>query len=257
MTHRRTLWIFLAVFATLLFVDAPGSWLFDPDEARYAEIPMERLASGDFLTPRLNGSNYFEKPPLLYWLNAGLLHIGGNTPYMARLVSRLATAGTAALLLFLEGVPATAGLWAALIYLSSLLPFVMGRINTIDPLITFALTFTLMAFRSFVRARARGGPAGTALSVFGVGLALGMLAKGLIGVVLPGIVVCVWCAITGAWPRLREIIFSRATPLLILIAGPWFVMMERAHSGFNYFFFVHEHLMRFATDSAHRPGSNF
>ena len=63
----RTLFALL-LLAVLLLVFEPGKVpLFEPDEGRYAEIPREMLAARDFLTPRLNGVLYFEKPPLYYW----------------------------------------------------------------------------------------------------------------------------------------------------------------------------------------------
>ena len=95
------------------------------------------------------------------------------------------------------GAPPMVPLWAAIAYLSSLLPFVLGRLNTTDGLITFTVTLALLSFRSFVRARDNGEPGGGALTSFGSALALGMLAKGLIGIVLPGMV------IFGARPRHR------------------------------------------------------
>src|SRR5258705_148850 len=64
-----------------VWVEPAGSWLAEPDEARYAEIPREMLASADFVTPLLNGVPYFEKPPLLYWVNAASLRLFGETPW--------------------------------------------------------------------------------------------------------------------------------------------------------------------------------
>ncbi len=84
----------------LLFVELPGSRLIEPDEARYAEIPREMLAAGDLVTPRLNGTRYYEKPPLLYWANAASFKLLGETPFAARLPARLAALGTAALMAF-------------------------------------------------------------------------------------------------------------------------------------------------------------
>lgn len=67
-----------------------GSYGFMPEEARYAEIGREMLASGDWLTPRLNGALYFEKPPLIGWLGGALLAIApGNPEWALRLVPAL------------------------------------------------------------------------------------------------------------------------------------------------------------------------
>jgi 4-amino-4-deoxy-L-arabinose transferase-like glycosyltransferase len=57
MTSSRTLWLWTGVFLALLFIERPTAWLCDPDEARYAEIPQAMLATGDYLTPKLNGSH--------------------------------------------------------------------------------------------------------------------------------------------------------------------------------------------------------
>src|SRR5262245_22342093 len=92
-TVRRDLLLVLA--AALLFGAALGRRaLWEPDEARYAEIPREMLASGDFVTPRLNGILYFEKPPLLYWLEAGAQRLFGTGEWALRLpVALLALVG--------------------------------------------------------------------------------------------------------------------------------------------------------------------
>ena len=58
----------------------------EPDEGRYAEIPREMLATGDFVTPRLDGVKYFEKPPLFYWVEAGASRLFGPSEWALRLV---------------------------------------------------------------------------------------------------------------------------------------------------------------------------
>ena len=68
------LWIVLAV---AWFMTTPLRPMFDPDEGRYAEIPREMLHSGDWITPRLNGLKYFEKPPLQYWATAATYDVFG------------------------------------------------------------------------------------------------------------------------------------------------------------------------------------
>ena len=63
-------WLVLALVVATLFVPLGAGPFSEPDEARYAEISREMLATGDWVTPRLNGIPYFVKPPLLFWLTA-------------------------------------------------------------------------------------------------------------------------------------------------------------------------------------------
>src|SRR4051794_20718780 len=67
----------ILVFGLLLFFDLRQVNLVNPDEGRYAEVPREMVATGDYVTPRLNGVFYFEKPPLVYWAIAGLIRVFG------------------------------------------------------------------------------------------------------------------------------------------------------------------------------------
>jgi len=255
MTERRWLLVFLALFLGLMFLERPGSWLIDPDEPRYAEIPREMLATGDFLTPRLNGVHYFEKPPLLYWVNAGFIRLGGHNPFAARLAVRLAAVGSAfALLAGLGAAGSLTGLYAAVIFLSAPLAFGLSRVNLTDGLLTFAMTLSLVSVLWFLRRReANQGTAGPAI-LLGVSVAAAVMTKGLIGIVFPGLVFLVWVALVGEWRRVRDLVLSWATPVFFGLAAPWFILMEKANPGFSRFFFIHEHFQRYATSEAHRPG---
>ncbi len=245
MTERKTLGVLIAVFAALLFIERPASWLCDPDESRYAEIPQRMLLTGDYLTPELNGSHYFEKPPLLYWANAASMKLFGDTPYAARLPVRCAAIGTALLLLWLlKKTKPTTRLWAALIFLSSTLPFVLGRINLTDGFVSFGLTLTL-SMRNFLIARDNNESETEPLSSDWV------LSKGVIGILSN--ILFLWCAITREWKRIGELIFSWATPLVVILATPWFAVPLDGKAAISacdsQFFFIHEHLMRFATSA--------
>ena len=70
---RAVLWAVFAAIAVLWFANLGSRDLLHPDEGRYAEIAREMSASGDWVTPRLNGLKYFEKPPLQYWITAARL----------------------------------------------------------------------------------------------------------------------------------------------------------------------------------------
>jgi len=252
MSDRRILLALLAAFSLLLCLELPGSALTEPDEARYAEIPREMMAAHDYVTPRLNGTRYYEKPPLLYWANAASFALLGPTDFAARLPARLAALGAAALMAFALG--GEWGLWAALILLSAPLSFVLGRYNVTDGVLTFAMTIVLVAMRAFLRRRERGEGAALALAALGLGAGLAVLAKGLIGIVLPGLVFLLYIGLVGEWKRLGELILSPAPLVLAAVAAPWFVLMERDNPGFAQVFFIREHFQRFATNEAKREG---
>jgi len=78
--------VVLALLLGLFFALFLGSRpLSVPDEGRYVEIPREMAVTGDWLTPRLNGVKYFEKPPLFYWFEAALIRLFGLSEWSVRL----------------------------------------------------------------------------------------------------------------------------------------------------------------------------
>ncbi len=254
---RRLLLASLLLLVAAVWLDPPGSWLAEPDEPRYAEIPREMLATGDFVVPRLNGVPYFEKPPLLYWANAGAFAVLGETPFAARLPTRLAGLGTTLLLLW--GVRrmwgARQGLFAAVFFLMSPLAFTFSRLNLTDGVLTFFFTGTLVAGYETLRARGDRRRAALALSALTGAFAAGaFLSKGLVGIVLPGGILLFWCLVTRRARDLTVLILGPALPVFILLVGPWLWLAEHRNPGFLQFFFVHEHFQRFATPVSNRPG---
>src|SRR5205814_1152640 len=80
-------WAAWVLLALAWFATVPVRPLLDPDEGRYAEIPREMLASGDWVTPRFDGLLYFEKPPLQYWATAIAYEVFGVSEWSSRLWS--------------------------------------------------------------------------------------------------------------------------------------------------------------------------
>jgi len=253
---NRLLLASLLLLILVVWFEPAGSWLAEPDETRYAEIPREMLASGDFVTPQLNSLPYLEKPPLFYWANAASLKMFGESPWAARLPARLAALGTTLLILLAVGRlwGARSGLVAAILFLASPLGFGLSRLNTIDGLLTFFFTATVFAGYATIRRSEAGKNALMLSTLTGVAAAGGMLTKGLVGVVLPGSILLLWSLVTGRVRHLRPLILGPAAPVFLLLAVPWFFVMERRHSGFLEFIFIHEHVMRFSTSVHHREG---
>jgi 4-amino-4-deoxy-L-arabinose transferase-like glycosyltransferase len=212
------------------------------------------LAAGDLVVPRLNGVPYFEKPPLLYWANAASLRLFGETPWAARLPTRLAGLGTL-VLVFLAAGGAGLGAEAGVLFLAAPMGFLFSRTNLTDGLLTFFLTAALLAGRSAVLRREAGRPWIAASVLFALGAAGAFLAKGLIGVVLPAGIFLLWAAATGrlraAW---RALVLSPAPFVFLALVLPWLMAAEQRHPGFLDFFLVREHFQRFATGAAKRPG---
>lgn len=254
----RLFWIWLCLGLLPLFLRP----LWEPDEARYAEIPREMLALGDWLTPRLNYVLYFEKPPLQYWLSAASMKLFGLHPFAARLPLALATFITIWCAWRLaRRLGARQPIWAAFMAATGVLTYVCGQILTLDALFAAfqVLAFTLAAEAVAARCEGRGGR-GWTLAAFAA-LAMAMLTKGLAAPVLVG--TGLLCSLPWAWrePRLRKAVLGTLFDpwgwlLFAALAAPWFVLVDRANPGHASFFFVHEHFARFTSHVHSRQGSN-
>ena len=253
---ERALLAALLLLIAVVWLEPAGSFLAEPDETRYAEIPREMLAAGDLAVPRLNGVPYFEKPPLLYWLNAAAFGTFGETPWAARLPTRLA--GMATMLLVVLAARrggGGAGLAAGVLFLAAPMGFLFSRTNLTDGLLTFFFTATVLAGREAVLRREKGRAWMAMSAVFGAAAAGGLLTKGLIALVLPGAILLLWSLATRRLGILLRALLLAPAPLVFLaLAAPWFFLVERRHPGFLDFFFIREHFQRFATTAARRTG---
>jgi 4-amino-4-deoxy-L-arabinose transferase-like glycosyltransferase len=255
MKQARQNWILALAFAWLLLVYLGQLWgypLQDPDEGRYAEIPREMLASGDWLTPRLNYVVYFEKPPLLYWTVAASFAVMGQSEGVARLSAAIPAILTV-LIIFLAGnrwFGRRAGLLGAGVLATTPLFYVLGQALTIDMLLTLLMTATLLAFR---QAQEAARKTGWVLAVAALA-ALGVLAKGPVALVLPGLVALCQLLLGRDWETLRALLRPTTIAVFLIVVLPWFVLVALANPEFLHFFFVREHFERFAADVGHPEG---
>jgi 4-amino-4-deoxy-L-arabinose transferase-like glycosyltransferase len=245
-TARWWPWLLLAIgwFATIQVRP-----MLDPDEGRYAEIPREMLAHGDWITPRFNDLKYFEKPPLQYWATAAVYAVLGLTEWTSRAWS--VGLAFACLPLVFAWVRRHYGEDAALTALTALAvsPFfiVIGHLNLLDAAFTFWLTAAVLAFTL-----AQGADESSAaerhwmLAAWALA-ALAVLSKGIVVGVLAGGALILYTLIEAdarPWRRLHPL---GGPALFALIAVPWFVLVSLRNPSFPGFFFVHEHFTRFLT----------
>jgi 4-amino-4-deoxy-L-arabinose transferase-like glycosyltransferase len=251
---QRGFILLLAAVLLIWFGSLDYRHLVKPDEGRYAEIPREMAASGDWLTPRLNDIKYFEKPALQYWATAGAYKLFGEHHWTARLWSALTGFLGIALIYFtgrrLWG--AEAGLYAAAVLASSLLYVLIGHINTLDMGVTFFMGLSLAGFLLAQRPAASADENRFWMWITWAGLAFSVLSKGLIGLVLPGAVLVLYTLIQRDWALWKRLHLVSGLALFLLISAPWFVAVSIANPEFFHFFFIHEHFERFLTKVHHR-----
>lgn len=270
--------LFLIFVATLVLylAFAPLRPLANPDEGRYAEIPREMVANGDYVSPRLNDLPYFYKPPLFYWMQcASIKTFGAN-----RLSIRLASSLTAVLGICLTYAAARAlfgrraGLCSALVLSTSLLYYVIGMIVTLDMAVS---VFMSGAMFSFIVAIKKSGIWRKVLILsFFVFCALAVMTKGIIGILIPCAVAFLY-VVAGGFSGIKKFFrtFSKSDYAFMMlgvvaflaISIPWHVLAsiatpasenapiftkDETGQGFFWYYIIHEHFLRYID-----PGTSF
>ena len=264
--------IFILLYLLLLGIRP----LMMPDEARYVEIPREMLADHDYVTPRLNGLRYFEKPIMGYWLIAGAMRVFGENNFAARLVPALST-GLAAVIVMLLTVRMTGrrepGWYAAGCFLLMPLVFFVGTTCTLDAIFSLFVTATIASFYCAVEDFWEKRRLQCMLWLLATGAAAGcaFLVKGFLAFALPVAAVMLWLL----WNIGEEIIvkkyFNRgedtvfepvryvkaifALPWLpfvvaLIVIAPWAILIHRAQPNFWEYFVIEEHFSRFGFNGA-------
>jgi 4-amino-4-deoxy-L-arabinose transferase-like glycosyltransferase len=257
----RWVLVLLALVAFAVALDNMSRRLANPDEGRYSEISREMAASGDWVTPRLNGIKYFEKPPLQYWATAAAFRLFGENEFAARLYILACGLGTILVIGF-----AALRLWNADVALATMLTLVaspyflaLGGIVTLDMGLTLWTTLTLCGFllaeRAVIPAEA-GSQSSTAhrrwMLVAWAAMALAVLSKGLVGIVFPVAAIGLQALARRDFSFLWRLEHRLGIVVFLAIAAPWFVLVGRANPEFNEFFFFHEHFSRFLTKTHRR-----
>lgn len=246
---RGSLLIILVLFAIAWFSMLEYRKLIKPDEGRYAEIPREMVVTGDWLTPRLNGIKYFEKPALQYWTTAAAFTLFGEHHWTARLWSALTGFfGVLASFFVVRRLwGSTAALYAAAVLGSSLLWVMIGHVNTLDMGVSFFLSGAIFAFVLAQGDQASPTESRNYMWLGWLALGLAVLSKGLIGLLLPVatlVVYSLWQRDFSLWRRLHLL---SGLALLLAVTAPWFIAVSIANPEFARFFFIHEHFERFLT----------
>ena len=224
-TSRRGWWLLLGL-GLLLYVPVLGLRdLWYPDEPDIAEVAKAMFLSGDWIAPRRMGVIWVDYPPMIYW--AGSLAsrlLGGMTEFALRLPNALAAVGLVLLTYFTGSrwFGPRAGWWAGF----ALLTFGEFTRQAVsyrpDVLFSLAIGAGLIVYARGAGERPRWGPRAAAFVLLG----LAMLAKGPLGLLLPGLVLTLWHAGRREWRRILELAPLALIALAVYL--PWFVACARA-----------------------------
>ena len=249
LTARERRWL-LGLVVTLVVVRLVtlGAYpLMDSTESRYAEIARKMLQTGDWLVPQFDyGVPFWGKPPLSTWLAAASMAAFGVNEFAARLPSLMAMIGCGALVATLAALRGgrDQALWTLALFAATGLVFVAAGSVMTDPALVVGTTLSMAGF--WVAVHGDVSHRRIAGYAFFAGIAVGLLAKGLVALVLtlvPVVAATLWTRTwREAWQRLPWIAGSLAATLL---AGAWYWSAERASPGFLEYFIIGEHWKRF------------
>ncbi len=246
--------LFIAIYGASLFTPP----LLDDVDASHAQAAAHIAETGDWVTLRINGIRYLEKPPLPYWLVAIDYKIFGENVFATHLPNTLALLGCVwiAWLWTRRAWGERAALYTGLGILTGFGPFLYTRFYIPEALLTFLLMAALYCFLTgFESLRPARFYLCWAL------LALAMLAKGLIAPVFFLAAVVPMMMVSGQWRRWRKVKPFSGPLLFLFIAAPWHILAglrnpDQGHPigniptpgnvhGFWYFYFLNEHVFRF------------
>jgi 4-amino-4-deoxy-L-arabinose transferase-like glycosyltransferase len=253
-------WLVLFVAVCAVYFYGLGAVPFvGPDEPRYAEVAREMLARGDLVTPTLGGHTWFEKPALVYWLMMASYRVFGVSEFAARTGSALSGVLTILLVAwaarraeFESGERMRGfGIACAGVLASSAGLLAFARAASFDVVLTATVTASLACFYVSEVERDEGRRL-RLLAGFYACMGLSLLAKGLVGVVIPAGVVVVYFLLRRRWPGLRRLGVWWGSLLTVAVAATWYAPVIARHGRvFVDEFIVRQHFARYVSDKYH------
>lgn len=255
-TLAKRVYIFLFAIIIAFYLYGLGKLpLLGPDEPRYAQVAREMFLTGDLITPTLGHHTWFEKPALLYWMIAGSFKLFGMNEWAARFGPAMCGLLTIAAVWFVGSEidreePRGFAFWSVVVSGSCLGLIVFSRATGFDVVITMTTTWALAFFLLHELRNKRSFLAG-----FYAFVGLSLLAKGLVGIVIPFGVVGLFYVLRRAWPS-RSVLASMiwGMPLAIAVSAIWYGPVIARH-GWTFIdeFFVQHHFARYASNKYHHP----
>lgn len=250
--------LYLTVIILVFYTFWLGSYpLFTPDEGRYSEVAREMIVTGDFITPRVNGVAFLDKPILYYWLQALAIGLFGIKEWAIRLFPALLGVLGCVTTYFCgrELFNRRTGLLAASILATMPLYFVGAHYANLDLEVAVWISGSLLFFITAIQSKkAYKKHLFIASYLFA---AFAFLTKGLIGLAFPSMIVGTWILLLSRWDVLKKMYLILGISLFIAIVLPWYVLVQQANPAFLHYFFVTQQVTRFLSASEFNNQSPF
>ena len=264
LTLAKRVWLLLFLAVIAFYFYGLGHMPFvGPDEPRYAQVAREMFLRGDLITPTLGGHTWFEKPPLLYWMMMASFRLFGVSEWAARLGPALSGLLTVFAVFWtgrrvcrsnIEHQMTGLAPWSAIIAASTLGIIVFSRGVSFDIVVTmttaWALSFFLVSELEQNEKRRR-----RLLFGFYTFIGLSLLAKGLIGLLIPFGVVGLYQLMRREFPA-RSFLSTLwwGLPLAFAVASTWYVPVILKHGWpFINEFFIQHHFARYLSNKYRHP----
>ncbi|WP_343316520.1 glycosyltransferase family 39 protein [Acinetobacter soli] len=250
----RTLPIKLGLISVWLFVCATVRFLSIPDEGRYADISRHMFESGDWLVPRLDGLPFIHKPPMLHWLSSIAMHIFGVHVWVVRLVPVLA-AGLLLIGTYLfvrKYLSQKIAELSILMMATNLLFFGSSQYVNHDLLLATGITLSVFCLVDFSLCNRK------AMLFLGYFFAASaFLTKGLIGILIPGMILLPWLLYTQQYKRIPAFFNPFALLFLAALTLPWLYQIQQIYPDFLHYFFIDQQFNRFHSNQFNNKQSWF
>lgn len=248
---REASWLwdlaFIAGVLALVYFLGLGSYpLFTPDEGRYSEVAREMIVTGDFITPRLNGVVFLDKPILYYWLQASAMKLFGLNEGALRFWPALIGIW-GCLSLYISGrllFNRRTGIISALLLATSVLYYGAAHYANLDLEVGVLVSTTLLFFLLGLKTgQARHSRLWIHAAYVFAGLAI--LTKGLIGIAFPVLIIGSWTLLLGKWENIKKVRPFGGLCIMLALVLPWYILAQKANPEFFHFFFIVQQVSRF------------
>ena len=249
-TFMKDVSLILLITGIAYFFLLGAHGLVDPDEGRYSSIAWEMIRSHNYISPRVNGVLFLEKPILYYWLQVLAIKLFGLNawalrffPILSALCSIIFTYISARALF-----GRSSGLLSAFILASMPLFFGLGHFANMDMEVSNFITCSLLCFLLSV-VRAKRPFANRLMLLAYVFSALAVLTKGLVGLAFPILIIGLWVILFNQWKCLVKMRLLLGISLFLLIVLPWFVLVTIQNPGFLHYYFIDQQVVRFLSQT--------